>query len=85
MIQGDFHRMIGAKTIGFSGGQFCFVVEALDNGTGKPSFGTKPVQQQGPMTVLPDNSYCLIFLTFFRSDVSLSSSAVVAAEEDPEP
>jgi hypothetical protein len=36
------------------------------------------------MAVLPDNSYCLIFLIFFRSDVNLESSVIVAAEEDPE-
>jgi hypothetical protein len=35
--------------------------------------------------VLPDNSYYLIFLTFFRSSVEVRSSVIVAAEEDPEP
>jgi hypothetical protein len=27
--------------------------------------------------VLPENTYCLIFLTFFRSDVNLVSSVIV--------
>ena len=35
--------------------------------------------------VLPENTYCLIFLNFFRGDVNLVSSVIVAAEEDPEP
>jgi hypothetical protein len=49
VILGDFDRMVSAEAEGFSGSQFCFVVEALDNGTGKRSFGAKPVQQEGPM------------------------------------
>jgi len=35
--------------------------------------------------VLPENTYYLIFLNFFRGDVNLVSSVIVAAEEDPEP
>jgi len=35
--------------------------------------------------VLPDNSYYLMFLTFFMSSVEVRSSVIVAAEEDPEP
>jgi hypothetical protein len=35
--------------------------------------------------VVPDNSYWLIFLPFFRSDINVESSVIVAAEEDPEP
>jgi len=49
MIQSDFSSMIGPKTIGFSGSQFRFVVEALDDPAGELSFGPEPVQQQGPM------------------------------------
>ena len=49
MIQSSFSRMIGSESIGFSGSQFCFVVEALDDSTGKLSFGPEPVQQQRPM------------------------------------
>ena len=37
------------------------------------------------VVVLPDDSYCLIFLTFFRIDVNLEFSVMVAAEGDPEP
>jgi len=35
------------------------------------------------LAVLPENTYYLKFLTFFRGDVSLVSSVIVAAEEDP--
>ena len=35
--------------------------------------------------VLPDNSYYLTFLIFFRSSVEVRSSVIVASEEDPEP
>jgi len=35
--------------------------------------------------VPPENTYYLIFLNFFRGDVNLVSSVIVAAEEDPEP
>ena len=41
--------MIGRKTEGFSGSQFCFVVEDFDNGAGNLSFGAEPVQQQWPV------------------------------------
>ena len=33
----------------------------------------------------PENTYCLIFLNYFRREVNLVSSVIVAAEEDPEP
>ena len=49
MIQSNFSSMIGSKSIRFSGSQFCFVVEALNNAAGKLSFSPKPVQQQGSM------------------------------------
>jgi len=39
--------MISPKTIRFSGGQFCFGVEALDDSAEKLFLGPKPVQQQG--------------------------------------
>ena len=35
--------------------------------------------------VLPENTYYLISLNFFRGDVNLVSSVIVAAKEDPEP
>jgi len=37
------------------------------------------------MPVLPENTYYLNFLTFFRDDINLVSSVIVVAEEDPEP
>ncbi len=46
MIQSDFSRMIGPKTVRFSGSQFCFGVETLHNAAGKLLFGPKPVQQK---------------------------------------
>ena len=38
--------MIGSESIGFSGSQFRFVVETLNDATGELAFGAKPVQQQ---------------------------------------
>jgi len=35
--------------------------------------------------VLPENTYCLIFLTFFRGDVNLKPLVIVTAEENSEP
>ena len=35
--------------------------------------------------VPPENTYCQIFLNYFRREVNLVSSVIVAAEEDPEP
>ncbi len=46
MIQGCFHRVIGAKAIGSSGHHSDFVVQALDGTTGNLSFGFEPVEQQ---------------------------------------
>ena len=37
------------------------------------------------VVVLPENTYCLIFLNYYRREVNLVSSVIVAAEEDPEP
>jgi hypothetical protein len=50
MIQGDFSAMIGAKTKGFSGSQFCFGVKTLYNAAGQLAFGAEPVQYQWPMS-----------------------------------
>ena len=44
MVQGDFSRTIGSKTVRFSGSQFCFGVKALNNTTGKLLFSAKPVE-----------------------------------------
>lgn len=41
--------MIGSEPIGFSGSQFCFVVESLNNAAGELAFSPKPVQQQRSM------------------------------------
>ena len=38
--------MIGSESIGFSGSQFRFVVETLNNAAGELAFGSEPVQQQ---------------------------------------
>jgi len=54
MIQNDFSRMTGSKTIGFSGGRFRFGVEFLNNSTGKLLFGLKPAHRQG--VVSPQHS-----------------------------
>src|ERR1035441_10096695 len=46
VIKGDFHGIVGAKTVRTSGHHTKFVVEALDGAVGYLAFGTKPVQQQ---------------------------------------
>ena len=38
--------MIGSESIGFSGSQFRFVVETLNNAAGELALGPEPVQQQ---------------------------------------
>jgi PAS domain-containing protein len=45
VIKGDFHGLVGAKTVRTSGHHTKFVVEALDGAVGYLSFSTKPVQQ----------------------------------------
>ena len=49
MIQRDFSGMESPKAVRFSGSQFYFGVESLDDPTGKPFLGPEPVQQQGAM------------------------------------
>ena len=46
MIQGNFHRFIGAKAVGSSGDHSDFVVQALDRAAGNLALGPEPVQQQ---------------------------------------
>ena len=41
--------MVGPKTIRFSGSQFCFGIETLDNPAGKLFLGPEPVQKQWSM------------------------------------
>ena len=41
------------------------------------SRATAPALDLATHAVLPENTYCLIFLTFFRSDVNLVSSVIV--------
>jgi hypothetical protein len=50
---------------------------------GRAVYGELIFRQQ--QVVLPENTYCLIFLNYFRREVNLVSSVIVAAEEDPEP
>lgn len=45
VIQGNFHRVIGAEAIGSSGHHSDFVVQALDGAAGDFSFGLEPVHQ----------------------------------------
>src|ERR1019366_6182178 len=49
MVQGDFHAAIGTKSIRLSGGQFRFVVQALNRACGNLAAGAKPVEEQGPV------------------------------------
>jgi len=46
MIQGDFHGVVGSKTEGFSGGQFCLGVKTLHDATGELAFGAEPIEQE---------------------------------------
>jgi hypothetical protein len=46
MILGHFHGFVGAKAVRASGYHSNLVVEALDGGAGKLSFGPEPVHQQ---------------------------------------
>ena len=43
------------------------------------------LQPEAIGAVLPENTYCLIFLTFFRGDVNLKPLVIVTAEENSEP
>jgi hypothetical protein len=49
VTQVDLNGFPGPKTIGFSGGQFHFVVEPLDSTRGKHPFCAKPVENQFSM------------------------------------
>ena len=48
--------------------------------------GVVPAGKNDPrlVAVLPENSYSLIFLTFFRSDVSLGFAAIFVSEGNPD-
>jgi hypothetical protein len=46
VIKGNFHRVVGTKTVGSSGDYSDFVVEALNDTVGDFSFGSKPIQDQ---------------------------------------
>ena len=47
MIQSDFSGMISPKTIRFSGDQFCFGVETLDNATGELFLARNQLSSRG--------------------------------------
>jgi hypothetical protein len=47
VIQGDLGDAEGSETIGFSHGDLCLVVHALDDAAGELFFGAKIVEQQG--------------------------------------
>jgi len=49
MVQGDFQAPVRAKPVGLSGGQFRFVVEALDDARGNLAARPKPVHEQRAM------------------------------------
>jgi hypothetical protein len=46
MVQRDFRDVEGAKSVGFSHGQFGFVVEALDDAAGERFLGAEVIQDQ---------------------------------------
>ena len=45
MIQRDFHRFVGPKSVGLSEGQFRFVVKPLDGACGNLAVGPEPVEE----------------------------------------
>src|ERR1019366_10236437 len=49
MVEGEFDRFVFAKAVRFSHGQFCLVVETLNDAGGNRAFGMKPVEQQRAM------------------------------------
>ncbi len=49
MKQSNFYGLKGPKSERFSGGEFRFVVKALDGGSGNHAFGLEPVQNELPM------------------------------------
>lgn len=50
MIQSNIQHMIGAKSEGFSGSQFCFGVESFYGAAGELAFGPEPVEQKSSVT-----------------------------------
>jgi len=50
MIQRDFHRFVGPKSVGLSEGQLRFVVEPLDGACGNLAVGPEPVELQLAMS-----------------------------------
>ncbi len=46
MIECEFEDAEGAESIGFSHGDFGFVVQALDNAAGKQLLGTEVVEDE---------------------------------------
>src|SRR5258708_6104943 len=46
VIKGNFHSLVGTKTVGSSGNHSDFVIEALNSTVGDFSFGSKPIQDQ---------------------------------------
>ncbi len=49
MIQSDFQPVIGPKTIGLSGSESGFSVEALDHAARERAFGSEPVEDKRSM------------------------------------
>jgi len=48
--QREFDALRGAKAVRFSGGQFCFSIESLDNAGRAHAQIAKPIENEGPMT-----------------------------------
>src|SRR5438552_10910833 len=46
VIKGNFHSLVGTKTVGSSGNHSDFVIETLNSTVGDFSFGSKPIQDQ---------------------------------------
>jgi hypothetical protein len=80
LFMGPF-RMAFVKTRGGS----VLLFHSCDGGVLSTSFDRvlgratnyKVMLVHGELPVLPENTYCLIFLTFFRDDINLVSSVIV--------
>ena len=49
MVQRQFDRLVFAKAVRLSHGQFRFVVKTLDDAAGNRAFGPEPVEQEFPV------------------------------------
>ncbi len=79
MIEGDFRRSKAPIAVRLSGGDFDFVVETLDNACGDYPSGSKPVQDQWPMSAQRLGDF------LHRFDLRAHGAGAPAIEESSSP